>query len=102
MNDVTPKMTTAELNALHASGNSERSQQEALVRWARHAEAERSILRLPFHILNGGHRMARSGARLKRMHAKAGVRDLCLYGAARCSTDDAFGALLRAVDRDES
>jgi hypothetical protein len=95
MNSSTDTMTAAEFNTMTA-GASERQQQEALATWAAAAEAERPALRLLFHVPNGGNRTARSGARLKRMGAKAGVPDLCLpvmRAAPEAARVDRYGAL---------
>lgn len=48
------------------------------VRWADAQSGAIPELDALFHPPNGGHRDARTGARLKKMGAKAGVPDLCL------------------------
>jgi hypothetical protein len=87
-------MTAAEYRARHDT--SERAEQEALAKWAAASEGERPALRLLFHVPNGGARSARSGARMKRLGAKAGVPDLCLpvmREAPEAARVDRYGAL---------
>ncbi len=57
---------------------SEDQEQEALFEWATAASAAYPVLRLLFHVPNGGRRDAATGRALKRRGVKAGVPDLFL------------------------
>lgn len=94
-----PTMTTDEYQRLIASGKagsatpSEAKQQAALVEWAGYAKTERPALACLLHVPNGGARSARSGAKMKRLGAKAGVPDLCLAVARSGPQGQSYGAL---------
>jgi hypothetical protein len=71
-------MSAAEAQDLFDGNQSEDELHRACVRWAEAQSAALPELKALFHPPNGGHRDARTGARMKQLGAKAGVPDLCL------------------------
>jgi hypothetical protein len=71
-------MSSSEAQDLFDGSQSEDELHRACVQWADAQSAAVPELKALFHPPNGGHRDARTGARMKEMGAKAGVPDLCL------------------------
>ena len=58
--------------------NSEDTEQETVIQWARMCSGRWPELKLLYHIPNGGSRNKKEAVKLKRMGVKAGVADLFL------------------------
>lgn len=71
-------VSAEEARTMLGQSMSEDDLHKACVQWADAQSAALPELKALFHPPNGGHRDARTGARMKRMGAKAGVPDLCL------------------------
>ena len=71
-------LTTDEAQDLFDGNVSEDDLHRGCVRWADAQAGALPELNALFHPPNGGHRDARTGARMKELGAKAGVPDLCL------------------------
>lgn len=71
-------ISTDEAQDLFDGNVSEDELHRACVRWADAQSGALPELKALFHPPNGGHRDARTGARMKELGAKAGVPDLCL------------------------
>lgn len=75
---ATDTISTDEAQEHFEGSMSEDELHRACVQWADAQSAGIPELKGLFHPPNGGHRDARTGARMKEMGAKAGVPDLCL------------------------
>jgi hypothetical protein len=75
---ATDTISTDEAQELFDGSMSEDELHRACVQWAEAQSGAIPELEALFHPPNGGHRDARTGARMKELGAKAGVPDLCL------------------------
>lgn len=72
---------------------SEHKEQEGIVKWASYKQNTIPELALLFHVPNGGNRSAKSGGRMKKLGAQAGVPDLCLPVMRKKPGGGMWGAL---------
>jgi len=75
---ATDTISTGEAQDLFDGNVSEDDLHRGCIQWADAQSGALPELKALFHPPNGGHRDARTGARMKELGAKAGVPDLCL------------------------